>query len=126
MPKITIESIPHKEQRYNTLGDWTYDTDGNITIKISEMPEPESFYLIAVHELIEAVLCWNSFITSEVVDYWDMAHPDDIDPGGIKTAPYHKEHHSAHLMEQLLAGMMDYDWKDHEQQCEKAESGPTT
>lgn len=120
MPKITIESIPHKDQRYNTVGDWTYDSGGNIEIKISEMDQC-SFYAVAIHELIEAVLCWNEFIHPEVVDDWDLSH-DDCDPGSIAGCPYGKQHNTAGAIEMLSVLSLGLDWFEHEAELDRLTS----
>ena len=116
--KITIESIPHNEQRYNTVGDWQFDKEGNLNIKVSETPKigQSGFYLIAIHELIEAVLCETRDITQDEIDDWDMTIISDTEPGDTKGCPYIFEHCTATGVERILASEFEVDWSQYEQE----------
>ena len=35
--KITIDTIPHNQQRYPTVGDWAFDSNGNLIIAVSDL-----------------------------------------------------------------------------------------
>jgi hypothetical protein len=106
--RIVIESIPHNQQRYDTLGDWWFDPDGTLQIRVSTgeggVP-PEHEFLIGLHELIEVQLCQARGITQEMVDKFDLdpANQGDFEPGDLPGAPYHKEHRFAMLIEHLMA-----------------------
>jgi hypothetical protein len=118
---ITIEVIPHSEQRYNTVGDWqfTRDAEGNATslsIRVSDISDGRYHALIAVHELVEALLCHNHGITEADVDKFDMNwEPDRIsweddrrysEPGEDWRAPYYPEHQTASAVERILASAL--------------------
>lgn len=111
--KITIETIPHKEQRYPTVGDWTYE-DGNINIKVSEELLLFSQYLVAMHELTEVMLCIRHGISGKQVDEWDMGHPELDEPGNDPRAPYYREHLAAEVLERSLASYLEINWWVHE------------
>jgi hypothetical protein len=116
--KITIEQIPHDKQRYNTVGDWQYSTNElgglDLSIKVSEMKDFRYFLIVAVHELIESILCkWNGVKESQV-DEWDISHPYDIEPGEIKESPYYREHLVASIVENVLGHELDINWPDYE------------
>lgn len=111
--KITIETIPHVRQRYNTVGDWHYDEDGNIKIKVSQMETKESEYLVIIHELIEAILCRDRFITVEQVDEWDISHPEAEEPGDLVDSPYYLQHNLAEMTERLIAQQLQISWAEH-------------
>jgi hypothetical protein len=115
---ISISRIKHKNQRYNTAGDWQYDEAGNLKITISDTKYPEMNALLFIHELIEAVLCKRNGITQEVVDTWDMTHLEDCDPGGILGCPYYREHMIAEIVEKLMAHELDVDWREYEKVIE--------
>jgi hypothetical protein len=113
---IRISVIPHDKQRYDTAGDWrTYD-HGDWVIGVSDLGDPRYNLLIAVHELVEMVLCLNRGISQEAVDQFDMnysgMHADD--PGDDPAAPYHKEHMAATAIERLMAVMLDVNWAKYQ------------
>jgi hypothetical protein len=117
--KIIIESIPHKNQRYPTCGDWFYALDGTLHIRVSEEMLPLSGELVAVHELVEALLCQRANITQDAVDEFDTgpvgrALAIDSEPGDDERAPYHKQHCIATGIERILAAEMDIAWVHHE------------
>lgn len=133
--RIVIETVDHKDQRYDTVGDWqtgvtlhvrdadeSWDpTPVDLLIRISRMPDWRSEALVAVHELVEAVLCQHAGITAEAVDSWDMGPGKDMDePGDDPSAPYHGPHMAADAIERQLASALDVDWTEHELNIEKA------
>ena len=118
--KIVIKSIPHKEQRYDTVGDYWVDADGTWQFRISKMPK-KYILLVAVHELIEKILCDDREILDEVITQFDMAFerrrkPGNFDePGDDINAPYFKEHQLATAIEKRLALELNVKWKNYEQ-----------
>jgi len=132
--KIIIDTIPHKEQRYNTVGDWYPDQlttklpDGSsvvesiLRIRVSQLPANapagapawKCEALVAVHELIEAVLCMNDNIIPKQVDDFDRAFTGS-DPGDDPTAPYKRQHCTATGIERLLASLMGVDWLTYDE-----------
>ena len=116
--KITIETIPHLSQRYPTLGDWQFDKEGNLNIKVSQELKHKSFILVAIHELIEAILCDQDRITEDKVDAFDMNYNGPFfEPGEDPRCPYHKQHHFAEIIEKLTANQIDFPWGFHENEC---------
>ena len=77
--------------RYDTVGDWvSYDK-----IIVADLKNPEYEFAVALHEMVEAFLCYRHGITAEQVDEFDMAWTGDSEPGNDPSAPYHKEHLAA-------------------------------
>lgn len=119
---ISIQTIPHKQHRYSTCGDW-YEKDGVLCIRVSqELPEKEAL-LVALHELIEITLCKDRGITEKQVDEFDMQfekdredgkHSEDEEPGDHPDAPYRKEHFFATNIERLMASELGVDWAAYE------------
>ena len=116
--KITIETIPHKEQRYETCGDWTFDKDGNLNMFISDMKNWKYEALVAVHELVEVLLCKDRKISQKTVDAFDInfekerakgLHDEEDEPGDDPKSPYRKEHQFATDLEFLLAHQLNVD-----------------
>ena len=123
---ITIRDIPKAHQRYDTVGDWyvepvkgDYTTFGGsravfsgegLSITVSNdagLTEKEQF-VVAIHELIEAALCFDRGITQKQVDDFDQNYhvyaKDGIaEPGDHPNAPYRNEHRFAALIEHMVA-----------------------
>lgn len=122
--KITIETIAHSEQRYDTCGDWTFDEAGNLTIRVSQLSDWRREMLIAIHELAEVLTCKVNGVTQEMVDKFDFEfeahrHPDNTDePGDDPNAPYRKEHCLATAIERMLAAEWGVCWKDYEDELD--------
>ena len=118
---IRINFIPHNQQRYETVGDWFYDAEGtgDLIINVSNdvnfvgvrFDTEDRQNLIALHELVEALLCRRRGITQKQVDEFDMKVWPVVDeicreedePGDDPLAPYHKEHRFAMIIEHLMA-----------------------
>lgn len=121
--KIIIETIEHKDQRYNTCGDWYWDEDGAMHVKVSRLPfhESTSILLVGVHELVEALLCCRKGISQQQVDEFDL-HFTSLgvaEPGDHPDCPYRREHFMATTIERILAQHMNIDWEQYEREIEK-------
>jgi hypothetical protein len=118
--KIIIETIPHSEQRYPTVGDWTFINEDNISIRISNMNNWKYEFLVAFHELIEVMLCKDRNIDQKVVDNFDIEYEanrmenDFSEPGDSPSAPYNKEHAFATKMERKMAKELNVDWREYD------------
>ena len=113
-PRIIIEAVHPAEQRYDTLGDWFTDDQGNLVIRVSnsdgDVMAPQAF-LVALHELVEVALCRSRGISEAAVDAFDMAYEGDGEPGDDPAAPYRREHGFASIVELMTArelGLHDY------------------
>ena len=115
---INVKIIDHKEQRYDTCGDWQFDADGTLNITVSRMPDTKYMQLIAIHEIIEAILCKFFRISEEDVDKWDLDHPNHKEPGRLKNCPYGKQHMIATIIEQYIGSIMLIDWQEYEKAVE--------
>lgn len=124
--KITIDIIPHSEQRYPTVGDWLWFGD-DLMIHVSDLGDWKQEALIGIHEAIEALLCRDRGITQDDIDNFDfefeanrevgnamvgIAHEE---PGDDVDAPYRKEHFFATSIERLLAAELGVDWAEYEE-----------
>lgn len=118
--RILIETIPHSQQRYPTCGDWTFDKRGNLTIRVSKLSTWKREMLVAVHELVEVLLCKSRGISQKSVDAFDKAFeanrpPGNYDePGDDRNAPYRKEHFFATNIEALLSAELGVNFQDYE------------
>lgn len=125
--KIVIDFIPHKQQRYPTAGDWFWkgtkdDPWGELHIRVSQSPETSSDLLVALHELVEAILCWNDSVTQASVDEFDKTHLDSSEPGDEILAPYRDQHCFATAVERMVCAAMKMAWQEHEENLEKCAS----
>lgn len=112
--KIIIEMIEHNKQRYDTCGDWTFDSlNQTLSIKVSAVSYPLDV-LIAVHELVEALIVLRQegwAVAQSVVDAWDMNYSGPYEePGDDPDAPYHAAHRFATGIEVLLAKELGVNW----------------
>jgi hypothetical protein len=118
--KVIIEVIPHGKQRYNTCGDWLFQED-DLYIWVSETGDWRMNYLIADHELKEAMLCKHVGVDQKQVDDYDKAHPeaggdcfsDNLD------APYARYHNDALASEWQTARLLDVDWAEYTRRIEE-------
>lgn len=122
---IIIHTIPHANQRYETPGDWQILDGGNtIQINVSDLGDWREEALIAVHELVEVLLCKSNDITTEKVDDFDkkfeekrkqMPELTDCEPGDEPNAPYVFEHCIATGIERQLCALLGLSWKEYEE-----------
>jgi len=118
---ITIKTVSHSNQRYCTVGDWSFDKKGNLTIKVSDMKNKWYFCLVAIHELIEAILCEKRGITDASVTKFDekfekiRTYRNYMDePGDEPDAPYENEHCIATGIERTFCSALGIKWKLYE------------
>lgn len=111
---VTIRIIPHNDQRYKTCGDWTFTPNGDLDIAISLMGDWRSEMLVALHELVEVILCKNDGVTQEVVDAFDISHLSSDEPGDDQDAPYRDQHCFATAVERMVCAAMKMAWEDHD------------
>jgi hypothetical protein len=115
MISIRIETIPHHDQRYDTVGDWQADNTGCLRIRVSDMNNWHYEALVAIHELVEAVLCSHGRITQEIVDKFDFSYKGGGEPGDDPRAPYSGPHCIATGVERILAAVMGVSWSRYEE-----------
>lgn len=120
--KITISTIPHKNQRYKTVGDWSFDPSGDfLQIYVSDMGNADYETLVALHEVTEAILCKKRGIDGKDVTKFDKifeeareSYPEifgDTEPGDHPRAPYNAEHAFASRLEHSVAMELGIDWQ---------------
>jgi hypothetical protein len=118
--RFTITIIPHGNQRYDTVGD--YYTDADCThIFVSDTGDWRSNMAVAVHELIESILCQQAGIDEHSIDQFDFSFQptNHLEPGLDPKAPYHIQHMFATMIELRVAEAMGLLWEDHETLIEK-------
>ena len=118
---FVISQIPHRRQRYDTVGDWLPGSPVNI--RVSRMKDERYAFLVALHELIEYELCRMNGITDREVVKFDTSfererrehlHGLEAEPGDDPRAPYRDEHGFATMVERMVALKMGVSWSDYE------------
>jgi hypothetical protein len=116
---IHVEVIPHESQRYSTCGDWTFEGD-SLKIFVSDMGDEKSNMLVAVHEIVESLLCRWAGIQQKDVDVFDIEFEKNRtdesleEPGDSPDAPYNVQHRIADTVERLMALHVGVHWFDHD------------
>lgn len=118
MRPIRISTIPHKEQRYPTAGDW-YDLDHQTIIRVSDLGDEDMEFCIAIHEAVEQYLCRKNGVSDEVVSEFDKKYLDHNNPGDLRDAPYHKEHMVASVIELLLIKELGFDLEEYDKKLKE-------
>lgn len=140
--RIVVEFIPHREQRYDTAGDWFFrdaahdemdhqpagtgaamlERDCVLQIAVSTTQDQRHEQLVAVHELIEALLCYHAGVSAEAVDQFDMRGDGALldEPGDDPRAPYASQHNAATGHERLLSHALGVTWASYEAAIDQA------
>lgn len=122
--KIEVRSIIHRTQRYDTLGDWWWEPrGGTLHIRVSRLQDERAEAAIAVHEIVEALLCTFRGVTAGAVDAFDFTYEGEGEPGDQPEAPYHAEHVFATSVEKAFVGELGLSWDEYEALC-AAPNGP--
>jgi hypothetical protein len=121
LPNIFIQTIPHSDQRYPTVGDWFYSNGGTVlNIYVSKMGNWKYEFLVALHELVEVFICRHQKISQQAVDKFDIAYEnarragDDSECGDHPKAPYQFAHSIASGVERIVAAVIGVKWKTYE------------
>ena len=119
--KINIETIPHGEQRYPTVGDYWDDPDGVVQVRVSDMKDWRYEALVAIHELIEMFLTKARDIPEQSISEFDIKFEKSREeglvagePGDHVHAPYRREHFFATNLERLLSSELGVDWFEYD------------
>jgi hypothetical protein len=114
LKSILMVVIPHKSQRYPTVGDWVEPSPGQRMVSVSDVGNDNSNFLIGSHEEIEQHWCKMHGVTQADVDRWDMAFNGEGEPGDDPECPYHEGHVIAMKHERELCADYGLDWEAHE------------
>lgn len=120
--RIVIDFIDHKDQRYETVGDYV-ETDTEVHIFVSKM-RPHYEFLVALHELIEVYLVRSAGVKIDDIDNFDKAfeamrnlYPQivgDEEPGNSPNAPYYDFHQIASRIEKYFADTLKVDYNEYD------------
>lgn len=129
---MNVLVIPNSEMRPEVDGcDWFYDDTGNLEVRIAPLSCWEMETCLAIHELIESILCKKAGISQTEVDQFDLKfdrdHPNepDIGAGDDPDAPYHRQHIVATTIERIVAGELNLNWEEYEKELGLRYPGPS-
>jgi hypothetical protein len=114
-----IKSIPHKEHRYPTVGDYWLDENGVTQFRVSDMANEDYHFLVAIHEMVEEHLTRRCGIHEADIKAFDeafeakRAEGNENEPGDDPAAPYRKEHRFAENIERQIALEIGVDWAEY-------------
>lgn len=117
MKILSIEIIPHKEQRYDTAGDYWWDGDECLQIRVSSLPDRRMIQAIAIHELVEAWVCKWLGIEEDAIGAFDVGYEahraagNVEEPGDDPASPYHLQHGFATAAERIYCAAVGLNWK---------------
>jgi hypothetical protein len=133
MLNINVKVIPHRHQRYPTVGDWWYDNKTKTwEIRVSAMGDWRYEALVALHEQHEVLLAYNRYCCAGImpiealvhtVDTFDIQfekdrekgiYTQDEEPGDNINSPYRTEHFFATTLERLFAAQLGVDWEEYD------------
>lgn len=124
MKGVSIRVIPHNDQAYETPGDWWFDDEGILQIRVSEMGSWRYEQLVAFHEYAEALMCYSDNISEAEVTAFDKEFEamrekfptivGEREPGNAGTAPYRKQHQFASKLEYQLSEKLHVVWKEYD------------
>lgn len=118
--QIIVKVIDHSFQRYETIGDWWFESDGTLQIRVSNLGDERYHFLISFHEQAEAILCKARGISEEEVSNFDKRFEQNRpegntdEPGDHPNAPYKAEHFFATSIERLMAAELGVEWEDYD------------
>lgn len=107
---LTVTTIPHDEQRYDTLGDYYEMSPGHWLFTMSDLGDPDTEFCVLIHELVEWYLTQRHGISEASITEWDTEYQGSEDePGDDLLAPYHAEHQVAERIEVMVAEELSRD-----------------
>ena len=125
--EVRIKTVDHKDQRYETCGDYE-DMGEYFEIRVSKTT-PHQDFLIGLHEFIELYLINSKGVKIEDIDTFDRHFEDmrnqfpdlvkDSEPGNHDSAPYRKEHGIASRVEEWLANVLHVDMNVYNESISK-------
>lgn len=120
---INIKTIPHSDHRYPTCGDYWFEENGTLEIRVSDVGDWRYEALVALHELVEVLQTEHKGIREQDIMAFDKMfeqecaegkHGSDDEPGADPRAPYRKEHFFAEAIERLVSQRLDVDWEEYD------------
>lgn len=122
--RILIETVPHKRNRNNQVGDYRYLEDGTLYVTVSDLGDDNMNWLIGIHEMIEERTSKNEGISEHEITEYDEKYEKKRENGlvdinsenGFSSDCIYKKYHTiATGIEMILAAQLGVDWTEYEQ-----------
>lgn len=126
---VHCKTIPYREQRYETCGDYWIDEAGDVQFRVNDMGNEDYEFLVRIHEEIEEHLTRRRGLKEPDIMAFDVAwekereagkHAPDAEPGHDPRAPYNREHVLSENIERQLAHFMGIAWPTYEEAVNKS------
>lgn len=117
--EISVKFINPEDQKYDTDGDY-YEKKNKWEAYISKMTDWRFAYACMLHELIEMGLTKARGVNWDAITEYDKDHPEEVEPGLDKEAPYHKEHMDATNIERQMIKLFGLKWDDYQKSFDQA------
>lgn len=123
MININILTIPIEDMRYPTCGDYWYDKQGTLQVRVADMGNEFFEKMIIVHELIEEATTKKNGITEQQIMDFDLYYekrreqklvPELSEPGFCSESPYRKEHTFATGVEMGMCALCNVDFLEYD------------
>jgi hypothetical protein len=120
---INIKIIDHKDQRATSPGDYWYDKDGVLQMRISDTGDDTMNRLILIHEMVEEFISQHQGVDEPTIQEFDEfyegerelgLHTAEAEPGFDSRSPYRQFHTIATAIEMMLAGHLNVDWNEYD------------
>jgi hypothetical protein len=121
--KINILTIHIDNMRYPTVGDYWYDDEGILQVRVADMGNEFYEKMVVIHELIEEALTKKKGIPEQTITDFDLYYeerrkqglvPEDSEPGFDGNAPYLMEHTLATSTEMAMCALSGESWMDYD------------
>lgn len=120
---IVVDFIPHNQQRYNTVGDWQFEAPNSVRgkvlhVRVSQTGNDKANAAIAIHEIIEALLCLFQGVSFADVDSYDFHNEGTAGTDCLSDnpkSPYFSQHNDALAIEYLFSRLLDLDWREYDE-----------
>lgn len=106
-----------------TGADWYFDDKGDLQVRVSKMSDQRYEMALALHEMVEALLCHLDGVSQNDVDVfdteYDKTHDASNNAGDDPHAPYRIQHNWATAIERTFTGAANVDWETYDKELEK-------
>ena len=121
--KINIVTIAIDKMRYPTVGDYWYDDEGILQVRVADMGNEFYEKMVIIHELVEEALTKRRGLPEPKIMAFDEAferaramglRTEDEEPGFHNDAPYLREHTLATSVEMQMCALSGESWTDYD------------
>jgi hypothetical protein len=122
--EMYVKTIPHSEQRYPTVGDYWWDDNDVLQVRVSDMKNSLYETMVIVHEIIEEALTRYRGLSEDKIMKFDLAYekkrakglvPENSEPGFAENCPYKNEHTFATSVEIGMCAMAGIDFNKYDE-----------